>query len=163
MPMTKAVIITGKKNSGKTTLVTRLIAYYTAKGLKVGTIKHDSHGSFDWDRPGKDTALHTEAGSAVTAIMGPGKLAIRNALVDEYDLRSIVGTFYGGCDIVLVEGFKDYGFPKVEILRSEISTRPIMAAEKLSALYTDCPPLPGFSPVFSFVEFEALADLILTL
>ena len=54
--------IVGRKNSGKTHLVTRLVRLASRRGLRVSTIKH-AHHSFDIDRPGKDSHLHREAGA----------------------------------------------------------------------------------------------------
>ena len=49
--------VTGWKNSGKTTLVERLVAEITGRGLSVSTIKH-AHHAFDVDQPGKDSHRH---------------------------------------------------------------------------------------------------------
>ena len=54
--------IVGRKNSGKTHLVTRLVRLASQRGLRVSTIKH-AHHSFDIDHPGKDSHLHREAGA----------------------------------------------------------------------------------------------------
>ena len=42
------ISIVSKKRSGKTTLIEKLIPELRAKGYRVGTVKHDSHG-FDMD------------------------------------------------------------------------------------------------------------------
>ena len=46
--------VVGWKNNGKTTLVERLVAYLTAQGYRVSTVKH-AHHEVDLDQPGKDT------------------------------------------------------------------------------------------------------------
>ncbi len=48
------VVICGVKNSGKTTLITKLIPKFTSLGYKVATIKHDGH-DFDADVEGTDS------------------------------------------------------------------------------------------------------------
>ena len=58
-----AVAFIGYQNSGKTTLVEKVIAELTARGLRVGSIKHHGHHRFDIDVPGKDSWRHAEAGS----------------------------------------------------------------------------------------------------
>ncbi len=40
--------------TGKTTVMEKVIAELTARGLRVGTVKHDGHG-FEIDHPGKDS------------------------------------------------------------------------------------------------------------
>ena len=47
-----AVAVVGRHNSGKTTLIERLIAELVGRGLDVGSIKHHSHRGFDIDIPG---------------------------------------------------------------------------------------------------------------
>lgn len=42
--------VSGVKNSGKTTLITKLLPILTGRGLKVATIKHDGH-DFQTDVP----------------------------------------------------------------------------------------------------------------
>ena len=46
--------ISGVKNSGKTTLICRLLEIFKDKGLKVAVLKHDGH-DFVPDVPGTDT------------------------------------------------------------------------------------------------------------
>ena len=59
-----AVAVVGRHNSGKTTLIERLIAELVGRGLDVGSIKHHSHRGFDIDIPGKDSYRHRAAGAS---------------------------------------------------------------------------------------------------
>ena len=63
-----AIGVAGWKNSGKTTLVTRLIAELTRRGFKVATVKH-AHHDFQIDDAETDSARHRRAGA-------PGTLSI---------------------------------------------------------------------------------------
>ena len=54
--------VVGWKNSGKTTLASKLIAELTARGRTVSTIKH-THHAVNLDQPGKDTYQHAQAGA----------------------------------------------------------------------------------------------------
>ena len=74
--------IVGRKNSGKTHLVTRLVRLAARRGLRVSTLKH-AHHSFDIDRPGKDSHLHREAGAHEVLVAS----AERWALMREVCLR----------------------------------------------------------------------------
>jgi molybdopterin-guanine dinucleotide biosynthesis protein MobB len=58
----KVIGVVGWKNSGKTTLVVRLVAHLAALGYRVSTVKH-AHHEVDLDRPGKDSHRHREAGA----------------------------------------------------------------------------------------------------
>ena len=70
-----AVAVVGRHNSGKTTLIERLIAELVGRGLDVGSIKHHSHRGFDIDIPGKDSYRHRAAGASETVIAAPGQVA----------------------------------------------------------------------------------------
>ena len=71
--------IAGWKKSGKTTLTTRLVAEFTARGLKVATVKH-AHHDFQIDERETDSARHRRAGAAQVAIVSAKRWAIINEL-----------------------------------------------------------------------------------
>ena len=60
--------VAGFKNSGKTTLVEKLVRHLTAQGYKVSTIKH-AHHSFDIDHEGRDSFRHRKAGASQVAVI----------------------------------------------------------------------------------------------
>lgn len=51
----------GRHNSGKTTLLVRVIAELVSRGFDIGSIKHHGHCDFDIDVPGKDSYRHRES------------------------------------------------------------------------------------------------------
>ena len=61
--------------TGKTTVMEKVIAELTARGLRVGTVKHDGHG-FEIDRPGRDSFRHAQAGARTVVITSPGRTAV---------------------------------------------------------------------------------------
>ena len=54
--------VSGLHNSGKTTLLEKLLPALRSRGLKVGIIKHDGH-DFTPDVPGTDSYRLREAGA----------------------------------------------------------------------------------------------------
>ena len=117
--------IVGRKNSGKTHLVTRLVRLASQRGLRVSTIKH-AHHSFDIDRPGKDSHLHRGAGAHEVLVAS----AERWALLHEHrgapepslvDLLSKLAP----CDLVLVEGFKREVNLRLEVYRASCQQAPL--------------------------------------
>ena len=56
------IAVSGVKNSGKTTLLEKLIANLVARGIRVAVIKHDGH-HFEPDVPGTDSYRHRSAGA----------------------------------------------------------------------------------------------------
>jgi len=71
------VSIVGKSNSGKTTLLEKLIPELKRRGYRVATVKHDTHG-FEIDRPGKDTWRLAQAGADAVVISSGDKLALKD-------------------------------------------------------------------------------------
>ncbi|MBR2790314.1 MAG: molybdopterin-guanine dinucleotide biosynthesis protein B [Eggerthellaceae bacterium] len=114
-----AVAIVGRHNSGKTTLVVKLIAELTARGFDVGSVKHHSHPGFEIDIPGKDSYRHREAGATETVIAAPGQLAkVKTIPVGQDPECTDLVASMPGHDIVLVEGFRKSGLPSIEIMRA---------------------------------------------
>lgn len=109
------VSIVGKSDSGKTTLLEKLIPELKRRGYSVGSIKHDAH-SFSIDHPGKDSWRHTEAGSQVMVVSSASQAAMVRRLEGELSLDVIAREYMGPVDIVLTEGFKRADKPKVEVL-----------------------------------------------
>ncbi len=112
-----AVAIVGRHNSGKTTLVVKLISEMARRGYDVGSVKHHSHGAFDIDHPGKDSYRHREAGATETVIASPTKLARVKTLEHEMECSQIVRSMPGH-DIIIVEGYRKSGLPTIELMRS---------------------------------------------
>jgi len=109
----------GWKNSGKTTLMAKLIANFAARGLNVAAVKHAHHG-FDVDQEGRDSFRYRQAGAHTVAVSSAKRFAIMAELngKPEPTLKELV-RYIGKADIVLVEGFKRESHPKIEVRRLE--------------------------------------------
>ncbi|TYC63225.1 molybdopterin-guanine dinucleotide biosynthesis protein B [Rhodobacterales bacterium] len=154
--------ITGWKNSGKTQLVTRLVSEFTARGLKVATVKH-AHHAFDIDTPGTDTFRHREAGAREVAIVSSRRWALMHELdgEDEPDLEHILGRL-SPCDLILVEGYKREGHPKIEVRRVEATDdRPLAANDpSILAIAADHAVSTNDLPIFNLDDVTGIADFI---
>jgi molybdopterin-guanine dinucleotide biosynthesis protein MobB len=121
--------IVGRKNSGKTHLVTRLVRAAVQRGLVVSTVKH-AHHTFDVDQPGKDSYLHREAGATEVLVSSAARWALLHEIrsAAEPTLDELLAHL-GPCDLVLVEGFKRGGHPKLEVYRASCGQLPLGAAD----------------------------------
>ncbi len=156
--MLPIVSVVGKSNSGKTTLLEKLIRELTRRGRRVVTIKHDAH-SFDIDHEGKDTWRHFQAGAYATLISSPAKFAMVHRVDQEQNLDQLVARLDGDADIVLTEGYKRAAKPKIEVVRRARSTEPVCDPSELIALATDLDLDLGV-PRFDINDFEGLCDLL---
>nr|MBC7245854.1 molybdopterin-guanine dinucleotide biosynthesis protein B [Chloroflexota bacterium] len=151
------VSIVGRSNVGKTTFLERLIRELKRRGYRVGTIKHYEH-DFDIDVPGKDSWRHAQAGSDVTVISSPQKMALVQRLEAELPLDQVIAVM-PSVDIVLTEGYKHEKRPKIEICRG--AAHELLSAEReLIALVTDQPLDCVSVPQFRFDEVAGVADLL---
>ena len=99
------IAVIGWKNSGKTTLVSRLVSHLRKKKFKVGVVKH-AHHTFDIDHPNTDSYKIREAGSYKTTIVSEKRLAhIEEKISSEIDTEELI-QLNKGCDILIFEGFK---------------------------------------------------------
>jgi molybdopterin-guanine dinucleotide biosynthesis protein MobB len=125
----KAVSFVAKSGTGKTTLLEKVIRELKNRDYKVGVIKHDAH-RFDIDHPGKDSYRLTAAGADTMLISSPEKLAMIKRHPASPPLDELLETYFGDMDIVLTEGFKKSGMPKIEINRRERSATLICRGEE---------------------------------
>lgn len=116
MLQSPAIAIVGRHNSGKTTLVEKIISELTSRGLDVGSVKHHGHRGFDIDIPGKDSWRHRQAGATEVVISAPGQLATIRDFEGEAECSEIVSRMPGH-DLVVVEGYRKSGLPTIEVMR----------------------------------------------
>ena len=154
--------VVGWKNSGKTTLMERLVADLVGRGLAVSTVKH-AHHVFDVDRPGKDSWRHREAGAREVLVSSGVRWALMSELREEREppLEELLAKLRP-VDLVLIEGYKRDRHPKVEAHRAETGN-PLIAREDetIRAVASDV-PLDGLSiPQLHLDDVPAIADFIL--
>lgn len=123
-----AVLVSGYSNSGKTTLMERLIPRLRARGLRVGTIKH-AHDGFQMDHPGKDSWRHARAGAAAVAVIAPTRAAWVMQTPEALSCDVAVRQMGGAVDVVLVEGFTDAAGPRI-LLEPGSGARVAVAASR---------------------------------
>lgn len=110
----------GWSGSGKTSLIEQVITLLEARGLAVSLVKH-AHHKFDIDHEGKDSWRHRNAGCREVLISSSRRWSLMHELRGEPELPldALLGKL-AGCDLVLVEGFKRAGIPKIEVYRAAV-------------------------------------------
>jgi molybdopterin-guanine dinucleotide biosynthesis protein B len=154
--------LAGWSGSGKTTLMTALIPELVSRGITVSTLKH-AHHAFDVDRPGKDSWRHRQAGAQEVMISSTNRWALMHELrgAPEPSFEELVRRM-SPVDLLLVEGFKRYPQPKIEIYRPSLG-KPLLHPEDPSvvAIASD-EALPGLPlPWLPLSDAGSIADFIL--
>lgn len=111
-------IIATKSGMGKTTLVEALIKTFKSRKYTIGILKYDVK-KFEIDKEGKDSYKFSQAGADNVIIASSQKLAMIQSLKEEKTIEEIVNLF-ADLDIVLIEGFKNNIYPKIEVHRKDV-------------------------------------------
>lgn len=158
--------ITGWKNSGKTTLVARLVENLTAQGFSVSTIKHAHHAA-DIDQEGTDSYKHRLAGAREVMLATPRRFALMHELPpgkDEPPLEELLARM-GPADIILVEGYKRCAIPKIRVTREgKTNGSSIEDIPNIVAYASDRPDSLADAgvPVFNVDDPETIAAFIVS-
>ena len=157
--MIPIISIVGTSDSGKTTLIEKLVPELVRRGYKVATIKHDIHG-FEVDREGKDSWRHKQAGAHTVVISSPQKLALMRDVDHDAELAELRDKYIQDVDVILSEGFKRNPQPKIEVFRKE-SRRELLCTreDNLLAVATNQPFDIGV-PCFGLEDARGMVDLI---
>lgn len=117
MPDLKLLGLAGYSDSGKTTLLEKIIPLLSSHGLRIAVIKH-AHHNFEIDKPGKDSDRHRKAGASEVLISSAHRWALIHELGHDTEptLEELCARL-SPCDLVLVEGYKHAIIPKLEVHR----------------------------------------------
>ncbi len=151
----------GWSGSGKTTLIEQVIPRFVAAGLKVSLIKH-AHSGFDVDQPGKDSFRHRAAGCSEVLVSSGERWALMHEMRGEPEatLEEQIARI-SRCDLLLIEGYKRYPMPKLEIYRRANGKSPLYPEDAhIVAVATDT-PLQTNLPQFDLMDYAAIAAFVL--
>ena len=150
------IAVSGVKNSGKTTFIEGLIPCLLKKGLKTVSIKHDGH-EFVPDMPGTDSDRHRKAGAMGTAVFSDNQfMVVKQGKVTEMELAE----YFPEADIILLEGMKDSGYPKFEVVRKGNSEHGVCRRETVLAYVTDLEWDAEKITVLGLGEYEKAAEIV---
>jgi molybdopterin-guanine dinucleotide biosynthesis adapter protein len=155
--------VAGFKNSGKTTLVEKLVRHFTQRGYRVSTVKH-AHHSFDIDHEGRDSFRHRKAGATEVAVISNERSAIIHELRGEAppSLEQVLAQLKP-CDLVIVEGYKRDAHAKIEVRNVDLD-HPQLAGNDptVIAIAANGAVMDAGLPVFDRDDVSALADFVLS-
>lgn len=156
----KIVAVCGVKNSGKTTLLEKLVKELTKRGLKVAVIKHDGH-DFTCDKPGTDSYRFGEAGAYGTAVFSDYRSFVHKKGTGEREEELI--RLFPEADIIFLEGMKDSRYPKIEVIRDGVSVRPVSDPRGRFLIVTDRDPKEYQEETAGLEEIDRIIGMVLAL
>jgi molybdopterin-guanine dinucleotide biosynthesis protein B len=149
----------GRSNSGKTTLIERVIPELVRAGYKVATVKHAGHG-FDLDTEGKDSWRHKRAGASSVMVLSKGSMAMFADVSDQMNVEDVRDRFLDRTyDLIIAEGWKHESYPKIVIVREQIGEIPV-STEGLLAVVSD-KAVDLSVPLFGLDDVAGVAALIM--
>ena len=157
--MIPIVTIVGKSDSGKTTLVEKIVPELIRRGYRVTTVKHDLHG-FEIDRQGKDSWRHKQAGAQGVIISSPQKVALIRDVDKDMSLEELRDAFGGNADLILAEGFKKDIQPKIEVFRKEEHQELLCTEEDNLVAIASNRPFDIGIPCLDIDDVKGIVDLI---
>ncbi|GAB6097116.1 molybdopterin-guanine dinucleotide biosynthesis protein B [Desulfatiferula olefinivorans] len=155
--MPRVLSFVGSSNSGKTTLIARLIGELKKRNVRVGVIKHAHHG-FDLDREGSDSQTYQRSGADAVMLASPRGMALMRPCPNDADPDRLIG-FLSDMDLVIIEGYKRASYPKIEVHRADRGGPFLSGLENLMARVSGDRADSGL-PVFDPDDIGGLADFI---
>ena len=157
MTVPASIYIVGKSNSGKTTLVIKLIKELRRRGFRVAAIKHGHHAG-EFDSPGKDSWRMAEAGASAVGFISSQRTFMQIKTEKETALHDLMRNFHD-FDVVIIEGYKAANAPKIEIARKDNGGELICPPSELLAIVSD-QYFQESVPQFGFEDIRTLSDFL---
>jgi molybdopterin-guanine dinucleotide biosynthesis adapter protein len=149
----------GRSNSGKTTLIERVIPELVRAGYRVATVKHAGHG-FDLDTEGKDSWRHKRAGASSVIVVSNGSMALFADVSEQLKVEEVRDRFLDrSYDLIIAEGWKSEGYPKIIVVRDQLGEISY-SADGLLAVVSD-QPIDLSVPVFHLNDITGVAALLI--
>ena len=157
--MVPIISFVGRHDSGKTTLLTKVVNHFNNQNVKVGVIKHAHHELIIPDT--KDSEKLFNAGAAVVYSNSPNTQIIYSRS-ELKALTEIIEAIEKEVDIIILEGYKEEPYPKIEVMREAISQEPLPISNVIARildfkLETDSPV-----PEFAFEDVSQICEFILS-
>ncbi|MEI2666620.1 molybdopterin-guanine dinucleotide biosynthesis protein B [Rossellomorea sp. LJF3] len=131
--------VVGFKNSGKTSLVCKMIEWATRSGISVSSCKHHGHGGTPDGVKNTDSYFHQKAGAKISGVEGDGMLQL-SISKPEWQLDDILSIYsHMKTELIIVEGYKRERYPKIVLLRNQSDHRLLQEIENVMAVIAPFP------------------------
>ena len=152
------IAVCGEKNSGKTSLLVKLVREFSRRGIKTAVIKHDGH-DFTCDIPGTDSYRLKQAGAYGTAVFSDSRIFVHKTGTKEREGDLI--QLFPEAQLVFFEGMKKSCYPKIEVIREGISKAPVSNPQGRFLIVTDKNPSDFAEKTVGFDDIGMIVDSII--
>lgn len=152
------VSVIGASGSGKTTLLARLVPELRRRGMRVAAVKHSSD-AHPLHKAGSDSERLEAAGAAPVVFATPGGVQLTFPGDPALLLPAILERFSSALDLILVEGWKDGPFAKIEVWRKELGPSLAVGRTDTLAIVTE-DDAPASLCTFTTRDVDQLADFL---
>jgi molybdopterin-guanine dinucleotide biosynthesis protein B len=156
--MPSVVCVVGRDGSGKTRIIEGIAREMKARGHRVATVARSAEGPA-LESVTKDAERYASAGSDMIVVGSPDAVTSVRRVDEEVSLDELIWTVGEEYDLILAEGFRESGFPKIEVHRAAVGGGLICRKDELLALASDT-PFDIDVPQFGLDDAAGLADLI---
>ena len=155
-----AIAFSGPSNSGKTTLIQKLIAHFK-RTKRIAVIKHDPKDKARFDKEGKDSHTFYSSGANV-AVLSPTRSTY--FFHDPHAIDEVIKRLYP-FDLLFIEGLKTLPFPRLVLFREAVNEEYLPYADALAvhkSIDTKKYDIPKELSVFDPDDIDAIAKWIIT-
>jgi molybdopterin-guanine dinucleotide biosynthesis protein B len=156
--MPPVVCVVGRDGSGKTRIIEAIAREMKARGQRVATVARSADGPA-LEAVTKDAERYASAGSDIIVVGSPDAVTCVRRVEEEASLDELVWTVGEEYDLILAEGFRESGFPKIEVHRAADGGGLVCRKDELLAVASDT-PFDIDTPRFALDDAAGLADLI---
>lgn len=147
-----------KNGSQESRVLETLISLLQKRGLRIGVIKYWGKESGEGVPLVRDTSRYLNQGAETVMMAGKRQLAFSSNLFNEIPVEKLLFMFQD-YDLVLLDGYSDVPFPKIEVYHQEAGVPPRNALDNVLATCS-ARPAGGQAPHFGFDQLGSLASLI---
>lgn len=156
--------LAGYSNSGKTTLLKKLISLLSKDSERVVTLKHHGHGGKPDLLQDKDSSQHLGSGAIASLVEGDGRILLQAEKISWSLQEQIELIIPLQPDFILIEGYKQEHYPKAVLIRKPQDIELLTKLTNIVVVYcwekglVSCDPLFGV-PVFQLDDLAGLCWL----
>ncbi|ADU31193.1 molybdopterin-guanine dinucleotide biosynthesis protein B [Evansella cellulosilytica] len=128
--------VVGYSNSGKTTLIKKIISNLKNIGLDVATIKHHGHATdLQPIKEDKDSHIHRQAGAVGSFVVSDHQFQWDMSPQMTLDLEDVLHFYQRfSLDAIIVEGYKKKSYSKLLLLKSSEDRHLINECENIEII-----------------------------